>query len=351
MVIFITGSAGLLGGALVQEFASKGHRVIAMVHRDTEIKGNDGKPIPTRRYIDRMPEVGEVMVLQGDITCDELDFDRRRLAQLQIAIDCVIHCAALVKFEAAIENLQAVNVEGTLNVAKCFPKARFVHVSTAYTCGLQNGPIKEAPNSKNGPFANGYEQSKAQAESELLKLRPDAIVARPSIVVGEYANGRIRSFDTIYRAFKFIAERRIQTVMTAQDASLNFVPIDHVVKGISALATHPEHHPAIVHLAARQAVSVEEFLQLIGKIPGLRSPRIADINSAVIASDGMAARMVKPYLSYFTRSPQFETEASERLTGRRSPQMDEAALLRQISYCVETGFIRRRPAERSSVAF
>jgi len=344
MIVFLTGSAGLLGGAIAHQLAHSGHGVVAMVHRDAEIRGNDGELVPASQFDGKPPKPGQVRMIKGDVTRQDLGFDVVLLAQLQTSVDCVIHCAALVQFEAAFEDLRAVNVDGTRHLAESFPDARFVHISTAYTCGLQDGPIKEDLHSRNGPFANGYERSKALAEIELLKLRPNAIIARPSIVVGEHSTGRIRSFDTIYRAFKFIAEGRIQTVPTACSATLNFVPIDHVVASIIALATRPVQSPVIAHLAAREAVSAERFLKLIGEVPGLRSPHIASTEVGAAPPDGMAERLVRPYWSYFTRSPQFETDAIEQVTGGPSPEMDEAALLKQIDYCVEAGFIRKRDA-------
>jgi len=342
MIIFLTGSAGLLGGAIAQELADSGHGVIALVHRETEITGNSGQLVEASSFGGELPRAGEVKVLQGNVADPGLALSPAVITQLSKRVDCVIHCAALVKFEADFEVLREVNVEGTRNVAQSFPDSRLVHVSTAYTCGVQDGPVLEELHSGDGPFANGYEQSKALAEIELRKLRPDAIIARPSIVVGEFATGQIRSFDTIYRAFKFIAEGRIEQVPTAEDATLNFVPIDYVVAGVCALATQPVLQPVIAHLCARESVSTDEFLQMIGMVPGLRSPKVTRPHPVEAKFEGLAARVARPYLSYFVRSPQFKTDTIERIMGSPSPQMDEDALLRQIRFCIEAGFIRPR---------
>ena len=339
MNVLVTGAAGLLGGAVVDALVQRGFGVIAMVHRDPVIRANSGRVLPAGEFDGSIPELGRIRTLKGEVSQPSLGLREPVLKQLQEAVTCVIHCAALVRFEADFKALKAVNVDGTCQVAQCFPKARIVHVSTAYACGLQDGPIAESVHSSEGPFSNGYERSKALAEIALRDRRPDAIIARPSIIVGEQSTGQIRSFDAIYQAFKMIAEGRIAALPVASNATLNFVPIDHVVEGVIGLATRPDQAATIVHLAAREAIGAVQFLNLIGKIQGLHHPETASPQAHDL-SKGRLETILQPYFSYFTRSPQFRTEALGRATGLTSPVMDEAALLRQIQYCVDMGFIR-----------
>lgn len=342
MVIFLTGAAGLLGGAIAHELVRRGHGVIGLVHRTNEIRGNDGSVLPALRFDGDLPLAGEVRTLGGDISQPGLGLtDSERIALVQ-GVDCVIHCAALVHFEAAFEDLEATNIHGTCNVAELCPNARFVHVSTAYSCGLREGRIAEKPHGPNEAFGNGYERSKALAERSLIELRPDAIIARPSIIVGEHKSGQIRSFDTIYTAFKFIAEGRIKSVQVAPDSTLNFVPIDHVVEGIVALASDTSAQSEVVHLTAREAISSQKFLQLIGETPGLRAPEISNPCDESESHASMTERLIQPYLSYFERSPQFETTAITRLAGLEPPQMDAKEILKHIAFCVDAGFIKPR---------
>lgn len=338
--IFVTGAAGLLGGALVAALTKAGHGVVGLVHRAVNICGNDGVMLSSQHFDSRALDAGKLKVLHGDVRLSGLGLDSGTLTWLDRHIDVVVHCAALVKFDADMSELEAVNVDGTQHVAQLFSNARFIHVSTAYVCGLRNGQIAETPCDPGGLFGNGYEQSKARAEALLHQLRPGAIVARPSIIVGEWASGRIRSFDTIYRAFKFIAEGRIANVPISAMATLNFVPIDYVVAGICDLAEKAGAAPQIVHLASRKAVSAGHFLTLIGTVPGLRSPLMAPWTGQYSEKLGMAERLAQPYWGYFRRHPEFATRALTQFSGRDAPDMDDAALMRQISYCVEADFIR-----------
>lgn len=341
MIIFVTGAAGLLGGALIAALTDAGHSVIAMVHRQATICDNAGNTLAAMPCNPASPPP-RLCVLKGDVRQPGLGFDPTTRDWLDRHVTLVIHCAALVRFDAEWDNLEAVNVAGTRHVAQLCPTARFIHVSTAYVCGLKDGPIPEAACDPAGPFGNLYERSKAHGEAALYQLRPAAVIARPAIIVGEADSGRIRSFDTIYRAFKFIAEGKIAAVPALPQATLNFVPIDHVVSGIAALACQHATDGRIVHLAAQEAVPAARFLRLIGAIAGLRSPRII---APALHSEGRASiteRLARPYWGYFQRHPDFATQVLAELTGIAAPDVDDAALLRQIAFCAEAGFIRAR---------
>lgn len=346
MNIFVTGAAGLLGGALVAELLRRGHGVVGLVHRSPDIRDNAGQAIAAVPFDGRMPGPGHAATVNGDLSSPGLGIDAELVRSLNSRLDLAIHCAALVKFEADARELEAVNVAGTGNLLAALPGPRFIHVSTAYVCGLRNGVIAEADCDPNAEFGNAYEQSKASAEAVVRRLRPDAVIARPSIIVGEQATGRIRSFDTIYRAFKFIAEGRIARVPVSRDASLNFVPIDHVVGGICDIAESGRNAPPVVHLAAQRAVAASDFLDLIGRIPGLKNPTVVAPANRSANRDpkraGLAERLVQPYWGYFGRCPEFETRALSSFSDRAAPEVDDAVLLRQIQYCRDAGFIRSR---------
>lgn len=339
VTVLVTGAAGLLGGALVAALTRAGHPVIGLVHREASVRDNAGKELAAAEFDPASPPRG-LIVLHGDVSQPALGLESGARAWLNRHVSAIIHCAALVRFDADWGALEAVNVAGTRHVASLCPDVRFIHVSTAYVCGLKDGPVPEASCDPAGPFGNLYERSKAMGEVELHRLRPAAVIARPSIIVGEEASGRIRSFDTIYRAFKVIAEGAIAAVPASPEATLNFVPIDHVVRGIVALLEVRAQGGRIVHLAAREAVAATRFLGLIGHVPGLRSPRIVTPQQHEQGAGSVAERLARPYWGYFQRHPEFATNALADLAGIAAPQWDDAALLRQITFCAQAGFLR-----------
>ena len=200
MKVLVTGAAGLIGGELCARLAHGGHAVTALVHRRPEVLGNAGRVVPV------------AAVLRGDVTQPGLGLGAR-----PPALDLVIHCAAALEFDAPEAQLSAINVAGTRHAA-AFAKAagaRLLHVSTAYVCGLSEGPIAEAPVAPGTRFANNYEASKAAAEAVVRASGVPQAIARPSIVLGDSATGAIREFPAICNLFRLMARGTIRTLPVA----------------------------------------------------------------------------------------------------------------------------------------
>ena len=144
MIILLSGAAGLIGGELAMRLAKAGHGVIGLVHRTHDIRANDGTLVPTRDWGGVAPRPAEVATLPCDIAAPALGLTFRNQHILSKQADLVIHCAALTAFDASPEEYHAVNVAGTAKLLAVVPHAPFLHVSTAYVCGLKNGLITEA---------------------------------------------------------------------------------------------------------------------------------------------------------------------------------------------------------------
>ncbi len=333
--ILVTGAAGLIGGEVCARLVKAGHRVHALVHRNPEVRGNDGAPVPI------------AAAHKGDITQAFCGIDQAVLGD----IDVIIHSAASLRFDLSDADYAAVNVEGTthaLELARGLGAA-FPYVSTAYVCGRTDGPVAEEPVRADADFANGYEASKAAAEALVRASGLVHAIARPSIVLGEAASGRIRQFDTIYQAFKLFAEGRIRHVPASQGATLDFVAIDHVAAGVAAIAERMEEaNGGIFHLVSGGALSVADFCDGIGAWEQFAAPEPVD-PAAFDPADlpplerRLYGRVAAVYASYFQRSPAFDDARLRALTGLEAPRADADYFRRQIAFCVEQGFLRAAP--------
>ena len=214
MHVVVTGAAGLIGGEVVRRLADAGHAVTALVHRTHHIVANDGRVVASRPW-DGPPGPGAVATLVGDV----------RAAGLGLAVDpcadLIVHAAAITAFDASPEVYRAVNIDGTAHVIALAERrgTPLLMVSTAYVCGTRDGIIHEGEHGT--AFANGYEASKAAAEIlvEAAAARGlPAVVARPSIVVGDSRDGALRAFGNIYAVFRLIAEGRLRTLPGAAGA-------------------------------------------------------------------------------------------------------------------------------------
>lgn len=344
MHVFVTGAAGLIGGEVCARLADAGHRVTALVRSNPDVLANDGTPAAVAE------------VLTGDLSQDGMGLDPAVLERLAGQIDLVLHCAALTRFDLEEEAYRATNIEGTARALDLARQAGagFLHVSTAYVCGDRSGPIGEDDPLPAAGFTNGYEASKAEAEALVRASGVPFVIARPSIVVGDSRTGAIRQFDTIYAAFKLIAEGRVRHMPVSRGATLDFVPLDHVAAGIVALVeTFEAARGSAYHLVSGGPVPVEDFAAAIGSFDHFNAPVLADavgFDSSMLhpLERRLYKRVAALYAAYFQRDPRFDDANLRAVTGLVPPVMDLAMLRKLISYCIDVGFLSAPELQRTS---
>lgn len=316
MRILVTGGAGLIGRVLVGRLAARGHDVVALVHRSVPhaLPGVEWRLSDVRR-----PKLG--------LECDH-------------TFDLVVHCAAVTGFGLPAETYQAVNVDGTAN-AIAFAQAsnaRLLHVSTAYVCGDRDGPIGEHELRCGQEFANGYEASKAAAEE--LVVDAGGTIARPSIVTGAWADGAIAAFGGIYTLLRMIASGRVGALPVAPGASLDLVPIDHVVAGLVDLAEMIRQAAGqTFHLVSGAPVCVGTLCAIGSLYSQFRMPRLIPPASFETAGLPPVGPVTGLYTNYLQRNPQFEAGNLARLSGRTCPAIDAGYLRRLIDFAIHSGYL------------
>lgn len=344
-VALLTGATGLIGGELCRLLVTNGWGVIVLVRGDAAILGNDGSSISASVYTGLAPAVGEVLRQAGDIIQPRCGLDHATANELEAQVDLIIHCAASTAFNATDAHFHQTNVAGTAHVLGLGGSKPFLHVSTAYVCGQRDGLIAEAACGPDTLFANGYEQSKAAAEALVAKSSRPWLIARPSIVVGSASDGQIRRFDSIYGAFKLLAEGRIKAIPATADASLNFVPVDFVAYALAKLAGGKDNFSgAFVHICAGKPLPLTALVEAIRahpalRAPGLVEPRDFDMDRLPKTEWRWFEHVLKYYLPYFQRAPEFANDNLKRLTGLQCPTIDQETLRRLIGYAITAGFV------------
>ncbi len=335
MRILITGAAGLIGGEVAARLAARGHAITAGVHRNRAVLGNDGA----------VPPLADMVTI--DLAAPGLGLSEEESARIADAHDLILHCAATTRFDLAIEDYRAVNIGGTASVIALATRSDvpLLHVSTAYVCGNRDGAIGEDDPLPSDGFANGYEASKAEAEALVAASGLRHAIARPSIVVGDSETGAIRSFDTIYAAFRLIAEGRVRHMPARGDATLDFVPIDHVARGLVALAERIDAAAGgRFHLVSGRPVPVALWAAAIGSYPQFHAPIYVEPAAFDPASlppleRRLYGRVAGLYSSYFQRDPRFDDARFRDVTGLACPPTGAAYLKRLIDHCIAAGFL------------
>lgn len=333
MAILVTGAGGLLGGAVAAELAARGHRVRALLRRPGPVLAHDGGPAGSR-----------VEPVTGDIRLTALGLDSAALA----GVDALVHCAALTGFAEGAEAYRAVNIDGAANVLALAGRlgVPVVHVSTAYVCGLRSGPIAEADLPGDG-FANGYEASKAEAErlcrAAIAQGQP-VVVARPSILVGGWADGAIRRFGDAYLLLRLFALGRLRTMPAVPHATLDLVAIDRVAAAIARLAEQP--HALLgrtLHLTSGAPVTLADLTAAAAArgypIPRFVSPDDFDPRALPAAEARLHRGIGALYASYLARSPRFDRRNAAALPGFDRPCGGPALLARIVGHAMAAGFL------------
>lgn len=166
--IFITGSTGFLGTAIVEKLlrtvpdchlyllTRPGRRSTAKSRVEKEILKNDCFDRLRNQYGSNFENevVSRVHALSGDVTSDGLKLSEDEL-ELFANCDIFIHSAATVSFDAPLDQAVEVNLCGPRRVAEAIVDARakfkiakvhhLIAISTAYVAGRRRGPSPELP--------------------------------------------------------------------------------------------------------------------------------------------------------------------------------------------------------------
>jgi nucleoside-diphosphate-sugar epimerase len=165
VIVLVTGASGLLGGAVAEAIAARGHEVRSFQRRASGV-------------------VGAVDVL-GSITVPA-DVERA-----VAGVDAVVHLAAKVSLAGDPAEFHRVNVEGTatlLAAARRAGASRFVMVSSPSVAHSGRSIVGEGAGPADPARARG-DYARTKAEAELLALGADApgfavVVVRPHLVWG-----------------------------------------------------------------------------------------------------------------------------------------------------------------------
>lgn len=174
MKVLVTGTSGQLGFDVMEELARRGYEGIGADRSDTDADF-------------------EHVVL--DIT----DADKVMKTVKEVKPDVIVHCAAWTNVDGAedpanLKVVQAVNVDGTANLAKAAKEvdAKFVYISTDY---VFNGEGKRPwePDDKNYAPINVYGQSKLDGELEVSSILDKYFIVRIAWVFGRNGKNFIKT--------------------------------------------------------------------------------------------------------------------------------------------------------------
>ncbi len=205
----------------------------------------------------------------ADVRDERVDLlDAEGLERALRGCEVVVHVAALYSYDAPAEAFERVNVEGTrtlLDVAARTGVRRFVHCSTAGTCGPVPGrPATEEDAPPAWELDVPYKRTKLAAER--LALEANAVVVNPTTPVGE---GDRRPTPT-GRMIAGVATGRIPGFVAT--TGLNVVDVRDVARGHSLAVERGE--PGERYLLGGVNLPLADLFAAIARLAGRRRPSL-----------------------------------------------------------------------------
>jgi dihydroflavonol-4-reductase len=205
----------------------------------------------------------------ADVRDERVDLlDAEGLERVVTGCDVVVHVAALYSYDASAEAFERVNVEGTrtlLDVAARAGVRRFVHCSTAGTCGPVPGrPATEEDVPPAWELAVPYKRTKLAAER--LALEANAVVVNPTTPVGE---GDRKPTPT-GRMIAGVATGRIPGFVAT--TGLNVVDVRDVARGHVLAVERGE--PGERYLLGGVNLPLAELFAAVARLADRRRPRL-----------------------------------------------------------------------------
>lgn len=211
--ILVTGSAGMLGRALVKHLVSTGHEVL----------GVDLRPTP-----DQAPGWRHHI---GDVR------DTALMTRAMAGASVVVHCAAALPSYSAEQN-HDINVNGARSVFTASYEAgvkRVIHVSSTAVYGLP----KVVPTTEDHPRepVDPYTRAKAEAEEVAEKFRDEGMcvsIIRPKTFIGP---GRMGLFAMI---FEWAEEGHNFPILGNGNALIQMLAIEDLIPAITSVLSARE---------------------------------------------------------------------------------------------------------------
>lgn len=241
-IVTVFGGSGFLGRYVVNLLAKRGYRVLVASRQP-----NRATYLPGR--------VGQVHAIQANVRYPE------SIAHAVAKADHVINLVGILQ-EGGRQRFDTLQAEAPALIAEAAKKAvSFIHVSA----------IGADANSE-----SAYARSKAEGEANLLKVRPDAVILRPSLMFGPG--------DSLFNRFASLA--RMFPVLPLPGADTRFQPVyvGDVAEAI-VRAVDGEMKPGTYELGGPEIRTMQQMMEFVCEVTE-RKRMIVPVPNAVARFQG-----------------------------------------------------------------
>lgn len=220
--VVVTGATGAVGAAVVDALQARGHRVVTVGRTTADVWWDLRESLPAEA------------------------------AAAFRAADVIVHAAADINLADSYDDLRRINVDAVAELVQAAGAAprppRLVHVSSAYAGQPGDGP------------SNGYERTKAEAESVVLASPLQASILRPSLVMGRSSDGTIHRFSGVYIFIRMLRLGLIPAIPGFSAVGVDVVPVDVVAQQAVERVEDPASHGVVAVTSGATAPSIEQLV-------------------------------------------------------------------------------------------
>jgi nucleoside-diphosphate-sugar epimerase len=271
-VVLVTGASGVVGTAVLRELS--GYSVIAAAYR-------------------RLP-AGEDRMVRLDLSAPLLGLDPAAYQRLCTEVDIVVHSAAIVNFSADQAEVDRINVEGLGRIIEFVAEADavLVHVSTAYVSRYgKAGGGDQVGKAKSAARTDEYVASKFRGEQMVRDSGLDAVIVRPSVVIGDSRTGEIRQAQGVHTLAEYMIKGQLPFLPALPGSFLDLVPQDVLAQGVRAIIDAGLRKGELWLTAGPGAMPAERFLDLVAEEAAQAGRAVA---RGRLADPGIVDRLVRP---------------------------------------------------------
>ncbi len=361
----LTGATGLLGNYLLRDLLRKDVPVAVLVRPSRRQTARQRIELLLAKWdAEQETPLPRPVVLEGDITQDDLGLDANDLRWAAEYCGAVIHNAASLTFHATSEEGEPYrsNLTGTRNVldfARAAGIREFHHVSTAYVAGLREGRCLETELDLGQSFGNDYEKTKVAAEQ--LVRSADFIQSltfyRPSIIIGDSQTGFTTTYHGFYAALQ-LAHTLCQSLHRDEDTGLiggqsvrlsldgsetkHLVPVDWVAAAMTHIITSPQWHGQTYHLTPKHPVTTRLIRDVLEQSIGFYGAKLYGHNfqpTDITEVEVLFNEHIRVYDSYWRMDPEFDRTNIEKAAAHLPcPDVDLAMLMRLSKVAIAENF-------------
>lgn len=253
MRVLVTGASGFLGGHMIEGLLGRGHDVVGLARKTSDVSRLEGLGIELR---------------VGDVTSPA------SLDEATRGIDAVVHLAAYYTFIGKKDLYTKINVEGTRNLLESMVRngvQRFIHCSSTEAIG----PIYGKPANEDSPPNPTYDYGRSKVASEKVvrdfsSRGIDYTIIRPSGIYGP-RNVNDVSFWTITSFAKNDVGTRF--IIGSGNNLVQFCHVDDVVRGFALALEKPGKSAGKTYIVSdSRAYSYKEVYSILSKVTGRKMP-------------------------------------------------------------------------------